>query len=207
MRLKNTIPLILVSALLGSCVFYSGPEEEVQLTRLASLGDMAGVYDNEGDPEGYLSWYFFGYDPIGNSAENAQIEHDAIERIQLSRIDNGLDVKALGQDCLLAERQLLEGEELELDDGHVVIDQEAYLLTRGAGDVALGPSTSKTILSIDVNGNLIWRRQDYAAGLLFVIFPMALSDRSEKRFQRLDIVPKEFYEKCNSQISPTPIGG
>ena len=196
-----TALIIMVFSALGGCVFHSGPQEKVQLTRLTGIGDLVGVYENRGDPSGYLSRFLFGYATPDDDVESAQIEHEKIAKIQILRIDKGIDVKAIAHDCILARRLLLEGDELTFKDGKVVIDQEAYLLTRGAGDVVLGPSTSKTVLGIDTEGNLIWRRQDYAAGLLFVIFPMALSDLSEIRFKRLGLEPEESYGQCDDQIS------
>jgi len=193
-----TALIIMFLTSLGGCVFHSGPQDKVKLTRLNGIGDLVGVYENRGDPSGYLSRFLFGYATPVDDVERAQIEHEKIAKIQILSIEQGIDVKAIAHDCILAQRLLLEGNELAFNDGKVVIDQEAYLLTRGAGDVVLGPSTSKTVLGIDTEGNLIWRRQDYAAGLLFVIFPMALSDISEIRFKRLELEPAESYGQCDN---------
>jgi hypothetical protein len=92
----------------------------------------------------------------------------------------------------------LKGEDFDVEEGQIVIETETHLLTRGAGDITVGPSISKTVLGIDVEGHLIWKRQDYAAVLVGFVIPAAISDVVEVKFLRADIDETANFRRCIS---------
>ena len=150
----------------------------------------------DGNPPGKLSYTFFGDSPPIDDSADGEIEHDEIGFIKISVIDQGLLVEAIKGQCIVANKVLGEGVEFDVEGGRVVIKTETHYLTRGVGDITVGPSTSKTSLGIDVEGHLIWKRQDYAAVLVGFIIPAAISDVVEVRYEKADIDENTIFQKC-----------
>ena len=196
--MRSVLIVISLFAFLGGCAYHRGPKKAIHLTRVTTSRALCGVFHNQGDPSGKLSHTFFGYETIKKDSSDAGTRHDEIDFIRISAIDQGVLVEAIKSGCIVAEKRLQEGEDFDVEGGHIVIDTETHLLTRGVGDITVGPSTSKTVLGVDVEGHLIWKRQDYAAVLVGFFIPAAISDVVELRFLRADIDENANFRRCTS---------
>jgi len=198
-EMRLPVAVITLFVVFSGCAYHRGPEEEVHFARVTELQAVYGIFENEGDPSGKLSHTFFGYEPIQDNRSELDITHDEIDIIEISPIEKGLLVKAIKGGCVVTEKELLLERDFKLEDGKLVIETDTHLLTRGAGDITVGPSTSKTMLGIDVEGNLIWKRQDYAAVLVGFVIPAFISDIVELRFARVGADEGTTYGRCESE--------
>ena len=189
---------VLLSLFLTGCAFHRGPDDPVQLTSVSESTGLSGVFVNHGNPLGKLSYTFFGDSPRIDKSSDGKMRHDEIDFVKISVIDQGLLVEAIKGQCIVANKVLRENIDFVVEGGRVVIKTETHFLTRGVGDITVGPSTSKTSLGIDVEGHLIWKRQDYAAVLVGFIIPAAISDVVEVRYEKADIDENTIFQKCVS---------
>ena len=197
--MRLTVTIIILSFVLGGCAFHRGPEAEVHFAQESEPQSLSGSFENEGDPSGKLSHKFFGYAPILTNRSDTEITHDKIDIIQISPTAMGILVRAIKGECFIAEKELLLGRDFKIEEGKLIIEKDSHLLTRGAGDITVGPSTSKTMLGIDVDGHLIWKRQDYAAVLVGFMIPALISDVVEQRFARVGVDQNKTYNRCISE--------
>ena len=196
--MRLTVTIITLSIVLLGCAFHRGPDAEVHLAQASEAQSLSGSFQNGGDPSGKLSHKFFGYGPIMTNRSDTEITHDEIDIIQISPTARGILVRAIKGGCFITEKELLLGRDFKIEEGKLVIETDTHLLTRGAGDITVGPSTSKTMLGIDVDGHLIWKRQDYAAVLVGFMIPALISDVVEQRFARVDVDQNTTYNRCIS---------
>lgn len=199
MKLKTLIFLLIF--LVTGCAFHSEPENNLEFHQISQLSELAGVYKNKGNPSGYLSliiWPDIGeVTPAIKETINSNISHEYIELIEVIPEHNSLILKAISKDCSIFEKKYILWQDFKIKDGKIIIHKEAHLLSRGGDDVLLGPSYEDITLGLDSNKDAKSRSFGYAAGLVLMIFPMAVSDTSDIRYDRISDKPLEF-KNCNN---------
>lgn len=199
MKLKTfTFSLIF---LVTGCTLHSGPEDNLEFHQISQLSELAGVYKNKGNPSGYLSWIIWPdiekITPAIKETISSDISHEDIELIEVIQKDNSLIVKAINKGCSIFEKMYILGQDFKIKDGKIIIRKETHLLSRGGDDVLLGPSYEDITLGLDSGKHAKSRSLGYAAGLVLMIFPMAVSDTSDIRYDRVSDKPLEF-KNCNN---------
>jgi hypothetical protein len=167
---------------------HQGPVENQSFREVQQLTELEGVYVNKGDPKGFLSQEI--WPKVGN------FSHEAIQYIEVNAANDALIVKAIKNDCVVYERSYLLGRDFSVVDGAISIRSESHAVTRGPGDVVVGPSFQSKTLGIDKSGNGKARDSFFMAGLVFMIFPIALSDTKEVRYLKSTVAIDSF-EKCS----------
>jgi hypothetical protein len=187
MKLQASVVALFI--FLSGCAFHSEPENNQEFYNISQLSELAGVYKNKGDPSGYLSEIIWG---DIKSIIKPEVRHEDIEFIEVSSTEHSLIVKAIKGGCSIYEKSYIVGRDFKISDGKIVIHRDASLLTRGAGDVLVGPSYEQITLGLDAGKNGKYRNSGYAAGLVFLILPVAFSDISDTRFERVYDKPQGF---------------
>ncbi len=199
--IKWVLFFIFVS-LLSGC-WTSGPENQLGFNRLNDLKQLKGVYINKGetgtDKEVYLSQVLWGYEVFGavpvttgqtkNSwIERAQAYHAKVEKIQVvPSSDTEVTVSAISKQCIAYERKYIYGEDFKFIKGKIYIKRESHLLSRGSGDVLVGPSYEETVLGVDEAGDGKYQDSGYFAGLAYLVLPFAAGGTKDVRFSREDM--------------------
>lgn len=183
--------VVMFTLLLAGCVFHSKPEGNQDFSHISKLADFEGVYKNEGDPGGFLSQV------IWDTGSNVKpvVNYQTVEFIEVSSTENSLTAKAIQNGCVIYEKTYFIGRDFEINYGNIVIRRELDLLTRGPGDVLVGPSYETVTLGLDTDRNGKFRDSAYAAGLVFMFFPVAVSDTRDVRFDRVSDKP-QGYKAC-----------
>ncbi len=181
------MPLFLILMLFVSgCSYYTGPAEKVQTIENIRIEDLTGLYINAGDPSGYLSQFIWGEDRLHANVIRSDIEHHQITMIQVLATGNNVDIEAVYNGCVAHHNTYIQGKDFEINNGKILLHTENHLLSRGGDDPLLGPSSQKVFLMLDINGNGIYRDESFAAGLVYLIIPVAVSNLSEIRFKKSD---------------------
>ena len=183
--------------LLSGCVFNTAPENNADFKEAASIQDLVGVYQNAGDPVGNLGAIYLSAILWSNSSfptNNKDLTHKDIQYIQVEAIENGVNISAIANKCVLFKNQYIKGDKFDISGGKLIIKRDVNPLTRGAGDVLLGPSYESVKLGIDTHGDGKYRSYSVAAGLVFLMVPVAASETIDIRFKKDNI---EFiHESC-----------
>lgn len=176
----------------AGCTQYSGPPGGAEFGTIDDLSQVAGEYRNHGDPDSYLSQIIWGWGamPCGEG----QIQHADIETIVVSTRADTVTLDAIRDSCVACTRVYVRGSDFSIENGRIVLREDAAALTRGGDDPLLGPSWEKAVIGLDTGGHALYRNRGYAAGLVFMVFPVAVSDVSEVRFERVQ-VPRH-YPRC-----------
>jgi hypothetical protein len=184
MKLQTMI--IALSLSLSGCAFHSEPETNQDFHQVSQLSELGGIYKNAGDPSGYLS-KIIGISPEAN--------HGDIELIEVSSTENSLVVKAVRNGCSIHEKHYILDRDFKISDGKIVLRKEAHLLSRGTGDVLVGPSYEQVTLGLDAGKHGKMRESVHAAGLVFLVWPVAFTSTDDVRFERVNDRPSGF-EAC-----------
>lgn len=180
----RTLFILIVLLLFGGCSRYSGPKESVQISDITELHNLSDLYDNSGDPSGYLSSFIWGNAPIDANFYRTYLKHYQIKYIKVTTKDNSIFVKAIVSGCVAHEKKYIQGTDFEIISGKIVLHTDGELLSRGAGDMMVGSSAQQVTLALDVNGNGVYTNEEVFAGLVFLIVPAAISDVTEIRFKK-----------------------
>jgi len=192
------MPLILIILLfLSGCSSYSGPKESVTISNTTELHNLSGLYNNSGSPAGYLSQFIWGNTPINANHYRTYLKHYKIQYIQVTPQNNSVFVRAIVNDCVAHEMKYVQDTDFEIVNGQIVLSTDGDLLSRGAGDPLVGPSSQQVTMSLDVNGNGVYKNETVAAGLVFLIVPVAISDVTEIRFKKQS--DNKSYNYCISR--------
>lgn len=189
------LALVVILTLLEGCVSHSGPKGNQDFYPISQQAELAGVYKNKGDPIGFLSGVIWGYTTPKTSTLGS---HEAIEFIEVSSTEKSLTAKAIQNGCVVYEKSYVVGRDIKIDAGKIVIDSNLSLLSRGSGDVLVGPVYDKITLGLDAGKNGKLRQSSYSAGLVFLLLPVAASDTHDIRFERVADKPQGF-PACNSR--------
>ncbi len=85
-----------------------------------------------------------------------------------------------------------------MENGRIILGRDVHLLSRGSGDVIVGPSHETVSLGLDAGGNGKFRESGSVAGLVFLFLPMAVSDTKDVKFQRVADKP-QGYKACDNR--------
>lgn len=213
--IKKTITILLLLSLTGCIVHNSAPNENLEFAQASEVLDYKGVYKNLGEPElNYLSelvWMVrtptnrsdpYVKDIRGNLVQERFIDGNSGKKIRDKEIElvevlpNGttLTINAIKDGCIIATKDYEIGRDFTLTDGKIILRKEVHLLTRGGGDVILGPSYEKVELGLDAKGNGKYKSQGYFAGLVFMLIPMAAGGADEVKFEKVNTSIK--FEVC-----------
>ena len=187
MKLQTIVVLLIT--LLNGCVFNSGPEGNQEFYNISHLIELEGVYKNKGEPSDYLSATIWENAVLN---ENPDVNHEDIELIEVSETADSLILKAIKNDCSIYEKTYIVGRDFKISDGKIILRRNVDLLTRGSGDVLLGPSYEKITLGLDSEKHGKYRSSAYAAGIVFMFLPIAVSGNSDVRFERVKGKPQGF---------------
>jgi len=169
--------------MLSGCSFKSvAPEQAVYISNTTRLSELEGTFINKGDPEGYISDILWG--SVLNKLH--KITHNEIKYINVTENKGSLTVKAINNNCSIFSKVYKYGTDFEIKEGKIYLTHEAHLLSRGSGDVMLGPSYEERSIGIDIQGNGAYTEQSHAAGLVFLLVPIAISHQKEIRFNRIN---------------------
>jgi len=184
--------IILIS--LSGCILHSGPDEDIHFVKIKQLKNVSGSYINKGKPYHKLSYIVFGYDPIYSLSNNKKIDHENIDIINISTHKDIVQVEAIEKECIVYKKEYILDKDFKIEDGKIILKSEFHSLSRGPGDLLLGPSYEKIEIGLDENNNGAYRSQEYIAGLAVLIIPIAGSSTSDVRFKKLDVSKK--YSTC-----------
>ncbi len=177
---RELIFLILTSVLvISGCSFHSGPEEKIVFSKLEAINQLSGVYENKGDPRGFLSRELWRRDESAKGLKHKQIDLIAVETEGES-----VFVKAVQGGCVIFQKQYLHDRDFEITEGKIVLKRDFDLLTRGGDDPMLGPSYEKVVIGLDEAGHGAYRTKGWGAGIIYGLVPIAASGKGEIRFNR-----------------------
>ena len=192
------MPLILIILIfISGCTSYSGPKESVDISTATELQNLSGLYSNSGNPSGYLSQFIWGSAPINANSYRTYLKHYKIQYIKVTPKGNSVFVKAIVNGCVAHEKKYSQGKDFEIINGEITLHTDGELLSRGAGDPLVGPSSQQVTLALDVKGNAVYKNETVAAGLVFLIVPAAISDTTEIRFKKQS--DNKSYSYCSSR--------
>ena len=180
--------------MLNACSMYSGPKESVEISTETNINQLGGLYLNTGKPNGYLSQFIWGRAPINSDTYRTFLNHRNIKYIKVIPNEKTVIVKAITRNCAAYEKVYIMGKDFELNQGEIVLSSKAHAFSRGSGDPLVGPSVEQTTLSLDIKGNGIYKNETIAAGLVYLLVPVAISDKTEIRFKK--IIDNNVYENC-----------
>jgi hypothetical protein len=176
---------LLVGVLIAGCSFHSAPADNVEFRGVVALQEFEGRFTNLGEVEGegaapvYLSAQIWPKEPA--------MAHDTITAVEVwAENEDTLLVRALRQDAVARESRFVLGKDFQLREGRIQLNSDWALLNEGAGDPLVGPRYSRAELGLDTRGNAKYRSQGAAAGLIFMMLPVALSLSEEVRFVRME---------------------
>lgn|GEM_PF-1281281 len=196
MKFKTFLALFIVLLVGCGCVFHAGPENNAEFYQISQLSELEGVYKNEGNPSGFLSQKIWPditkVFPDIKEVKTFETGHEDIEFIEVITRNNSLVVKAIRNGCSIYEETFILGRDFKISNGKIVIHKETHLLSRGPGDVLAGPSYEDITIGIDVGKHGKSRSRSYAAGLIFMIMPVAGSDTIDIRYERVGNKPQNF---------------
>jgi hypothetical protein len=88
--------------------------------------------------------------------------------------------------CVAYEKSYVIGRDVEFEDEKLLLHQKSHVLSRGADDVLFGPSYEKAVFGLDTKKNGKLRISGYGAGLVLMLIPMASSEQTDIRFERVN---------------------
>ena len=169
---------------ISGCAYHSGPSEKIRSSSSTEIKQLSGLYVNAGDPNGYLSKIIWGSSPLNSKSNNDFIGHREIKFIEVISKEKSILVKAIKGVCSAYEKEYTLGKDFEINSGEIVLYKKIHLLSRGPGDVVVGPSFEKIAIGLDKNGDGTYKNQTSIAGLVFLLVPIAISDVTEIRFKK-----------------------
>jgi hypothetical protein len=131
-----------------------------------------------------LCLFFYGKVILQDRAVLIHLGHFCIAGLAHWAKDNSIFAQAIVNGCVAHEKEYIEGIDFEIINGKIVLHTEGALLSRGAGDVLVGPSAQQVTLALDVNGNGVYTNEELFAGLVFLIVPAVISNETEIRFKK-----------------------
>jgi len=183
--IKAFITTLLMLPLAGCIIIgNTAPKGNSDFSQTIETRQLKGVYKNSGDPNGYLSWSIWKA-PYVVDIFGRNVPHKEIELIEVLSSGNTLTVNAIKDGRIIYRQDYIQDRDFTFKDGKIVIKDESNLLSRGSGDVLVGPSYEKVEIGLDLNGNGKYKGQTYFAGLVFLLFPMAGGGSSEVKFTKL----------------------
>lgn len=182
-RKMRCLWLPLFCLLLCGCIFRSAPPNNVEFQPVANLKEFEGVFRNLGEsgPEEqpvYLSHLIWGAQDI---------PHSAITAVEVRAPDaDTLVVRAFRNDQIEKIETFIRERDFKIRDGRIQLNRRWALLNYGGDDPTVGPRYEIYEIGLDAKGAGKYRSRASFAGLIFMIFPAAISSTEEVRFIRLE---------------------
>lgn len=182
---------ILLSALLllGACVSTtSAPGDNRPFAAIGSLQEISGVYKNKGEgDERYRPLYLSALLWPGDET----LHHADIETIVVSETAAGvLEVSARTAQQTVKSGRYVEGKDFRIEDGRLLLGTQTGMAGLKTGEPLLGAYRHEVELGLDTTGQGKARQHGWAAGLAFLLIPIAADSTEEVRFLRLSTVPE-----------------
>lgn len=174
---------LLFCLILNGCIFRSAPPDNVGFQSVESLKAFEGVFRNFGESDGkgqqvYLSYLIW---------ESPGIPHSAITAVEVRVADaDSLVVRAFRDDKIEKEDTFVKERDFRIRNGRIQLNRQWALLTEGGDDPLVGPRYESNEIGLDAKGDGKYRSHIAAAGLVFLLLPVAISDAKEVRFVRLE---------------------
>jgi len=158
------------------------------------IKQLEGVYENKGDPKGYMSERIPNFIPMNSSKK--YIKNNLIKYINVKVINEKVIVQAIKDNCIAYEKNYIYGTDFNFENGKIVLENDFNLLSRGPGDLTLGPSYSRTVIGIDSNGDGAYHNSGAIAVLVLLAVPVAAAGVDEIRFSKLVITKDTNFIQC-----------
>jgi len=164
-------------------VHNSGPTGSPAFGHVEAIGDLEGVYKNSGEGGA-------GSQPVYLSAliwpNAADIDHAAVSAIEVKVSGNHtLCVRALGKAGIEKEDTFVEGKDFVLNAGRIRLKQVVGIAGFKVGEPLVGPYYESVEIGLDERGHGKYRQRFSAAGLAFVVIPIAIGGSDEVRFVKI----------------------
>lgn len=181
MKIKNILLTILLFVLCA-CIS-TAPSGNLAFSTIESARDLTGTYINKGiTGEGYPSIYL---SKIIWPADET-LNHEKIETISVVESTPGvLEVKASAGRNTLKTGRFTENKDFEIQNGKIVLESEFGVAGFKVGEPLVGPYGGRRELGLDSSGDGKYRSSFSAAGLAYLVFPIAVGGSDEVRFERL----------------------
>lgn len=190
----NTSKYYIVSLLfLTGCVSF--PDKgAIDFKDTNDIKQLEGVYENKGDPKGYMSERIPNFTPLNSNKKH--IEDNSIKYINVKVINKKVIVQAIKDECVAYERNYIYGIDFNFENGKIVIENDFNLLSRGPGDLTLGPSYFRTVIGVDSNGDGAYHNSGAIAVLVLFTVPVAAAGIDEIRFTKLALTRDTNFIQC-----------
>ncbi|HXV22233.1 MAG TPA: hypothetical protein VD811_14705 [Desulfuromonadales bacterium] len=182
-RRMKCLWLLVFCILVSGCIFHSAPPDNVGFLSVESLRELEGVFRNLGESDAerqpvYLSSLIW---------KSSDIAHSAITAVEVRVPDaESLIVRALRDDKIEKEDIFVRERDFRIRHGRIQLNRQWALLNYGSGDPLVGPRYESYEIGLDAKGDGKYRSHGAGAGLIFLFFPVAISDTQEVRFIRLE---------------------
>lgn len=193
--MKRFVVAVILALFLGGCAGHFGTKEPRGFYKVSKLSELQGVYKNHGDWEGsgtlaYMIWQ-------GRSNKPPVFKYKEVEFIEVLSLENSLTVRAIQSGCSVYEQTYVLGKDFKIEDGKIAIYREFHFLSRGGGDLMLGPSYFEETLGIDTGKDAKYKSSESVAGLALLFIPIAGTETRDVRFERLSDKPLGYPDCLN----------
>lgn len=176
--------IISIIMFLGACVS-TAPSDNAPFDVITNIAQLEGVYKNQGDggPDEnvsvYLSRVFW--------PDDGSPDHRSIDKIKVEKqSQDTLVVNAFNGDIAVKTATFIEGREFSIEDGVIVLSDEAGIAGLKADEPLLGVYAGSRKLGLDEKGHGKFHSHEAAAGLAYMVFPVAAGLSRDVRFYRID---------------------
>ncbi len=177
--MKKMLLILILIFLNGCLVLSTTPLDNLPFERVEYASQFNGTYKNLGvtndDAKRHLSYLIW---------PNEKLDHSSILTIKVEASSNNtLVVKANGVDKIIKEETFVEGKDFKINnEGRILLTKETRM---GDGGLA-GAYTMFQELGLDQAGHGKLHQTVNAAGLVFLVLPIAMHDDQEVRFERIE---------------------
>ena len=179
------ITCLLTALAAAGCTFSSAPPRNIAFATVTDLHQLQGRYRNRGlggaeEMPMFLSGLIWPAD--------SALDHTSIDAIDVDAPSaSTLTVRAIdAQSTVVKESTFVEGRDFELEAGRLRIKRRGALLGEAPDDPLVGPRMEEVELGIDLRGHGKYRSTFTAAGLVYLLVPVAVHGAQEVRFERID---------------------
>lgn len=180
----NRYSVAVIFALALSACASAPPSNNAPFRATTTLAQLEGMYENNGDggtdeaPTLYLSSILW---PDDRSLDHQRIGRIAVEK----QSENMLQISALRGNEIIRKKELTEGQDFKIQDGVIVLSSETGIAGFRTGEPLLGFYGGSSKLGLDAEGHGKYHSSGTAAGLAFLIFPVAARYARDVRFRRV----------------------
>jgi hypothetical protein len=190
---KNSF-LFIIFPFLSACISLSDPYKEIPTTKIKSISELSGVYNNMDSSKKYALSVIVFNGPIKDE-HNQIIDDSTITAIAVNVIgEDSVSVKAIKNDCYVFEKTYTQGKDFELKNGEILLNTESELVGFKSGAPALGFAHKQSALKIGVGGDGIYQINEYATGLAYLMIPFSFGSKKQIKFEKTK--DQNDYQKC-----------